>query len=202
MAPAPTKPEAATATRLREQSGKPARRRSSPSPVAAKPRATKAERARENMGRPLFHPRGSEARRPSEHCQRQAKKIPLARSSKEQSAASTEPDISYGTFARLAVAQKGVPDRVQQVQALLKDRFKKVRSGNILHGFRRMAYDVKDLDPDIPKVYPRQLAQFVGNLGVRINEKETLKLLARVKSAPALDQPFGITTFHNLVVDR
>eukprot|EP00931_Biecheleriopsis_adriatica_P003692 TRINITY_DN105468_c0_g1_i1.p1 TRINITY_DN105468_c0_g1~~TRINITY_DN105468_c0_g1_i1.p1 ORF type:complete len:259 (+),score=23.83 TRINITY_DN105468_c0_g1_i1:46-822(+) len=118
---------------------------------------------------------------------------------------------AYGSFANLASSQSSpsssaLPlssgERVRQVHAMLKEKFKRHKSSNIYHGFRNMAHYGEGNVSKVPCVYPRHLVRFVGDLGAPITEQEALKLLSRVQSAPALDKPVGMGTFHELVIAR
>eukprot|EP00933_Yihiella_yeosuensis_P073167 TRINITY_DN81765_c0_g1_i1.p1 TRINITY_DN81765_c0_g1~~TRINITY_DN81765_c0_g1_i1.p1 ORF type:complete len:301 (+),score=36.23 TRINITY_DN81765_c0_g1_i1:99-1001(+) len=90
--------------------------------------------------------------------------------------------------------------RVDLVQNMLRDRYQRQNASTIFHGFRRIAHNVKDLDPDRRQVLPKHVAHFMGDLGVSLTEAEAVTLLGRVRPKSSKEQPIGMRTFTELVL--
>lgn len=65
-----------------------------------------------------------------------------------------------------------------------------------------MAHDVEGQDPRARHVHPKDIADFMGDLGAKITTDEAVQMLAMVRPERAGHGQVGLATFSELVTGR
>lgn len=107
-----------------------------------------------------------------------------------------------GNAHSISARGNSADERVQRAQDMLHDRYNSHRSNLVFEGFRKMAHDVEGLDPRHRHVHPKDIANFVGELGAKITSAEAVQMLAQVRPERCDHEKVGLATFSELVTGR